>query len=285
MKKLEGSRGVEVFFKWIMFTAAITGMALLSGLYPIKGNIPLILLPSFFVLIFTNPVKFEKMKLMTLMATKILIIFVVLGMFDKQLFVDIVLAMLIVNILEATFTDFFRYKKVFNGISGIALAIGVIVLQGTWQTEALVGQYYLAEGVLPIITLMYIIAYTIWNWIFVTNEFSPSVALMHVGFLLAPILCSIFSFEFGVYGGLGIWLLTRANSLAIGGWLQIGCKSWFEKEFYSPHFEKFVLFTKKQPVQIALMLINVGLIVAALYLTHINGGIQLTFFPMKFLGF
>ena len=87
---------------------------------------------------------------------------------------------------------------------------------------------------------MYAIAYTIWNWIFVSNEFSDSVALMHVGFLSAPLLGCLFTSGMGVFGGLGMWLLLRANSLAIGGWMQIGAKDWFEREFANARFSKFV---------------------------------------------
>ncbi len=274
---------VDVLFKWIMFTAAITGMGLISAFYPIHANIPIIVIPSILVMIFAKPVFFEKMKLSTLLVMRIAVIFVVVGLLDAQLYVDIILTMLIINILEATFTDIFRYKKYLNGISGIAVGIGVVVLAGAWQHNAPIGDYYLAEGVLPCVTIMYIIAYTIWNWIFVTNEFSPSVALMHVGFLLAPIIASVSTLEMGIYGGFGLWLLVRANSLAIGGWLQIGAKDWFEKQFYDDKFAKFVAWTKQKHMQVIFMLINVALIIACLVITVQNGGIDLTFFPMRFL--
>ncbi len=141
------------------------------------------------------------------------------------------------------------------------------------------GDYYLTEGVIPAVTIFYIIAYTIWNWIFVTNEFSDSVALMHVGFLLAPIIGSICTWELGAFGGFGMWLLLRANSLAIGGWMQIGAKDWFEREYHSPRFEAFVNWTKKRNVQIVAMLINVGLIIASIVITMMHGGIQFEFAP------
>lgn len=57
----------EVLFKWIMFTAAITGMAIISAFYPIQGNVPLIVIPSILVLVFAKPVFFERLKLMTLL--------------------------------------------------------------------------------------------------------------------------------------------------------------------------------------------------------------------------
>lgn len=278
---LQGTKQrVEVLFKLIMFTAAITGMAIISAFYPIQANIPLIVVPSILVLIFAKPVFFERMKLMTLLTMRILVVLAAMRLFNPQVYVDIIMLMLIVNILEATFTDLKRHKRYYNAISGFALAIGVIVLRGAWQFDAPIGDYYLARGILPIITLFYAIAYTIWNWVFVTNEFSPSVALMHVGFLFAPLVGAICTLGLGVFGGLGMWLLLRANSLAIGGWMQIGAKDWFEKEFYDEKFSKFVLWTKTKPVQIALMLINIALIAAALALTFMNGGVQFSFAPL-----
>ncbi|MGB4984462.1 MAG: hypothetical protein WBO70_01630 [Erysipelotrichaceae bacterium] len=257
---------VEVLFKWIMFTAAICGMGLISGFYPIQANIPLIVIPSIMVLLFSKPVFFEKLKLTTLLTMRIVIIFAALNFFNPQIYVDIILLMLIINILEATFTDIFRYKKYLNGISGIALALGVIGLRGAWAIGAPFGSFYLVGGATLVASLAYIVAYTIWNWVFVTNEFSDSVALMHVGFLLAPIIGCVCTLGLGAYGGFGMWLLLRANTLAIGGWLQIGAKQWFEKEFASEGFSKFVNFTKQTNVQVVLMIINVALIGIVLYL-------------------
>lgn len=272
---------VEVFFKLIMFTAAITGMAIISAFYPIQGNIPLIVIPSILVLLLAKPVFFEKMKLTTLLVMRIVVIFAALRFFNPQVYVDFIMLMLIVNILEATFTDLLRYKKIFNAISGFALAIGVVVLRGAWQFDAQMGDYYLANGVLPVVTIIYAVAYTIWNWIFVTNEFSDSVALMHVGFLGAPLIGSICTLGLGAFGGIGMWLLLRANSLAIGGWLQIGAKDWFEEQFFDDKFSRFVTWTKQKPVQIVCMLINVALIAIAIVITMMNGGISFSFAPFN----
>lgn len=274
------NRTIEVFFKWIMFTAAITGMAVIAAFYPIQGNVPLIVIPSILVLIFCKPVFFERLKLTTLLTMRILIVLAALRVFNPQVYVDCIMLMLIVNILEATFTDLLRYKKYFNAVSGFALALGVITLRGLWQFDAPLGDYYLARGALPVITIMYALAYTLWNWIFVTNEFSSSVALMHVGFLGAPLIGSLCTLGLGAYGGIGMWLLLRANSLSIGGWLQIGAKDWFEREFYHEKFDRFVTWTKGRNVQIVCMVINVALIAACIVLMMQNGGIVFEFAPL-----
>ncbi len=282
--KQQTNTRVEVIIKWIMFTAAITGMAIISAFYPIYGNVPLIVIPSILVLIFAKPVFFERLKLTTLLVMRILIVFAALRFFNPQVYVDFIMLALIVNILEATFTDLVRYKKYYNAISGFALALGVISLRGLWQYDTPIGDYYLTRGALPVITIMYAVAYTIWNWIFVTNEFSSSVSLMHVGFLSAPLLGSLCTLGLGAYGGIGMWLLLRANSLAIGGWMQIAAKQWFEHEFYDERFDKFVKWTKGRNIQIVCMLINLALIAACIILMMQNGGIAYTYSPLTVPG-
>lgn len=267
----------EVFFKWFMFTGALFGLGLFTAFYPLQGNIPLIVIPSILVLLFCKPVFFEKMKLSTLLALRLLVILPALHILDGDLYTKIVLVMLVVNILEATYTDLFKYKKIYNGIAGIALALGVIVLNGSWLYDAPVGEYYLAQSTSVIATICYILAYTIWNWMFVTHEFSPSVALMHVGFLLAPIFGCFATLEMGVYGGFGLWLLLRANTLSLGGWLQIGCKDWFEHEFAHPKFKKFVDFMHTTKMEAICMIINIALIAVALFLGASTGCLSFLF--------
>lgn len=123
----------DILIKWIMFTAAITGMAIFSAFYPIAGNVPMIVIPSILVLFFAKPVFFERLKLTTLLTMRIIIVFAALKLFNPQVYVDLIMLALIINILEATFTDLLRYKKYFNAISGFALALGVISLRGLWQ--------------------------------------------------------------------------------------------------------------------------------------------------------
>lgn len=274
-------RKADMIVKWVMFTASITGMALMAGFYPVYGNVPLIVIPSILVLIFSKPVFFERLKLTTLLSMRIIIVAAAYRLFNPQVYVDVIMLMLIVNILEATFTDLLRHKKYFNAVSGFAVAIGVITLRGLWQLDAPFGDYYLAEGALPAITIMYALAYTLWNWIFVTNEFSSSVSLMHVGFLAAPLIGSVCTLGLGEFGGIGMWLLLRANSLSIGGWMQIGAKDWFEREFYNEKFDKFVKWTKSTPVQVVCMLINLALIAACIILMIQNGGIRYEFAPFR----
>ena len=267
---------VALLVKWLMFTGSILFMAIMAMFYPVWANIPLIVIPSILVLVFAKPVFFEKLKLSTLVVMRIIIVFAAYRLFNPQIYVDVILLMLIINILEATFTDLLRHKKYFNAISGFALALGVISLKGAWAYGAPIGNYYLVTGPTLAVTLCYVIAYTLWNWIFVTDEFSPSVSLMHVGFLLAPILGSLATLGLGSFGGFGMWLLLRANTLSIGGWMQISAKGWFEREFYSPKFEKFVAWTHKTLPQAIFMVINLALIATCIAIAASQGAIGFT---------
>jgi hypothetical protein len=275
---------MELFAKWLMFTAAILFMAIMSMFYPVEANIPLIVVPSILVLIFAKPVMFEKLKLTTLVIMRIIIVFAAFRLFNPQIYVDVILLMLIINILEATFTDLLKHKKYFNAISGFALALGVISLKGAWAYGAPLGNYYLVTGPTLAVTLCYVIAYTLWNWIFVTDEFSPSVSLMHIGFLGAPILGSLATLGLGSFGGFGMWLLLRANTLSIGGWLQISCKGWFEKEFYSPKFAAFIAWTHKSLPQVIFMIINLALIATCIAIAASMGAIGYTPAPWAYQG-
>ena len=272
----------ELFYKLLMLTAAITGMALLSSFYPIYGNVPFIVIPSVLTILFAKPVFFEKLKLTTLVVMRLLVVAAALRLFDPNIYVDLILVALIVNILEATFTDLFRHKKIWNGISGLALALGVFALHGSWIPDgsAPFGMDYYLVGGPGAVTVLYIIGYTLWNWIFVTDEFSPSVSLMHVGFLSAPIIGCICTLGMGPMGGFTMWLLLRANSLSIGGWMQIAAKDWFERGFYHERFDRFVTWTKGRNVQIACMIINLALIAACIVLMMQNGGITFEFAPL-----
>ncbi len=262
----------EVFAKWLMFTCCILFLGFMSAYYPVEANIPFIVIPSILVLLFAKPVFFEKLKLTTLLTMRIVIVFAAFFVNMRQIYVDIILLMLIINILEATFTDLLKHKKYFNAISGFMLAAGVVGLRGMWPGDTGFG-YYLVYGANQAATICYVIGYTIWNWIFVTDEFSPAVSLMHVGFLGAPILGCLVSMAFGnAANPMGMWLLLRANTLAIGGWLQIACKGWFEREFYDEKFAKFIDFTHKNSVQFVLMLVNVGLMIAVIVIAATTPG-------------
>ncbi len=249
--------GINQFLIWFTFTVCILAVTILTALYPVWANLPLNVVAGVLVLIFCKPVKFEKIKLSTLLILRFLVSLAFLGVisfFTRDTYVLLVKIFLIINILEATLTDFKTNKQYFNGVSGIFLALGVFALDGLWTME---NPMYEFRGVALWATIVYIASYTLWNWIFVTGEFSPSVSMMHFGFLSAPIIGCFF---FGPQS----WLLFRANSLTFGGILQIAGKSYWEENLCNEKVSKFIDVTHKKPLQIVFMIINIACMVAIL---------------------
>ena len=255
--------GLDTILKWFMFTVTILGVSVLTSKFQAYANIPFNIVLGIIVLIAMKPVFFETLKLTTLLVGRTIVLFACFGLLPGQIFVVVVLGLYIINVLEATMTDFFKNKQYFNGVSGLFIAIGAAALfiGSTWGTTATANSpiyyidgfsnlgktiefnsSYILEQVNQFrgtvtsttsvglgITIATMIAYTIWNWLFVTGEFSSSVALMHVGFLLAPIL-GVFvgplvgMGRFGMAPDPGLWLLFRASTLTFGGIMQIGGK-------------------------------------------------------------
>ena len=248
---------------------AFTATSMLAASQPILVNIAVNVLLPIGILVFCKLVFFERLKLTTLTVLRIAIVFSVFNILDRQLFVNIVLIFLGINILEATFTDIFRYKRYLNGITGLALTASIFFLRGSWiDYSALTGELgffaafmhmYEFHAATTIGTVCWIIAYTIWNWIFVTNEFSSSVAKLHVAILSAPILGSL------VTGNPGFWLAFRAGSLAFGGCYQIVEKEFVEESLFSSKFDKFVEGSKKPAAQVVCLIINVALIAVSCF--------------------
>ncbi|MEG0978412.1 MAG: hypothetical protein RSC30_01315 [Oscillospiraceae bacterium] len=236
----------------VILTVLFAGLAMLTSYNPVWANIPINVIIPIVVLIKLKTVFFEKLKLSTLVVMRLLVVFAALNILDGQFYVKIVLIFLVINILEATLTDL-KKKKYWNVVSGIALAVSIFWMNGTWLDE---GKYYVA-GYTALGTVLWWIAYTIWNWFFVTNEFSPSIAKYHIGVLISPII--------GVIATMnpGLWLIFRANSLTIAGFIQIAKKDTWEEALKDDRFSKFVASTQKAGVQIVFMVINVALIVAS----------------------
>ena len=252
----------------LILTLSFTATSMLAASQPILVNIVVNVILPFIILGFCKLVFFERLKLTTLTLLRVAIVFAVFNVLDRQLFVNIVLIFLAINIIEATFTDIFRYKRYLNGVSGLALTASIFFLRGSWIDMSGITELgffskfmhmYEFHAATVIGTICWIAAYTIWNWIFVTNEFSDSVAKLHVGILASPILGCLVTMN------PGYWLAFRAGSLAFGGCFQIAEKEFVEKNLASVKFSKFVAATKTNGAQIAALIINLVLIAVACF--------------------
>lgn len=248
---------------WAIATLAIGGVSILTSFQPLWANIPFNIVAPILVLIFLKTVFFEKLKLSTLILMRALIVVAVLGFIPGPTYVTIVLAFLVINILEATLTDL-KKGKVWNAVSGLALAASVFLFFGStsaWiDPDSWYGPYYTTDARTELATVCWIIAYTIWNWLFVTHEFSPSIAFLHVGILAVPLVGMV------AFADPGLWLIFRANSLTVGGVLQISCKARLEERLESKRMASIVAAIGKRGPQVALMILNLALIGAPLFL-------------------
>ncbi len=257
--------GLPQFLMWFTFSATMLAIAILTAKQPVYANLPFNVIAGVLVLVFCKPVMFERMKLTTLLTLRFVVSLFVIFSWNGQIYTDLVLLLLIVNIMEATMTDLLKNKQYYNFVSGLALAIGVLGLVGQWDSGVYVAGLYQIKGLTVAATVAYMIGYTIWNWIFVSGEFSPSVTLMHVGFLTTPII-GAFLLDIGtaaITGTFAItfsyWLLLRANTLTFGGIMQIGGKEYWEENLHNDKFTKFIDWTHKDSVQIVCMIICVAL--------------------------
>lgn len=238
-----------------MFTCTTLFISLITAYNPLWGNLIFNVIAGVAVLIYNKPSFFLKLKLSTLLILRVLMIFTVLNFMPGQFYVNIVQIFLVINILEATFTDL-KHKQYFNFITGLCLALSVITLTGTWE-----GGLYSMTAKTKLATILWVIAYTVWNWLFVTKEFKSSIAKMHLGFLLAPTIGCLLLQNFNY------WILLRANTLTFGGILQIADKDYWEEGLYTDKFDSFVSKIHKKSIQIGFMIFNLLLIGYIFFIT------------------
>ncbi len=244
---------------WVILTLAFTFSAIITVYYPVLFNIPInVILPLILVLTF-KCVFFERLKLATLIIVRLLILLPVFGLMEPVTFIIIVLVFMAINIMEAGFTDFFKAKQYYNFISAVALALGCYWLRDfSWissEPGVLSHARYSMGNTLAF--FCWTLSYTIWNWIFVTKEFKPSIAFMHIGVLSAPYLGVLIWYLIFKKFDIGYWFALRANSLTFCGIIQVFKKTELEKAFENKKIEKFILKIRKNSVQIPVMIINV----------------------------
>ncbi len=249
------SKGVIPFF--LSSLAAIAAATVLSVYFPIWGNIPLNIILPVYLLITAKMVSFEKIKLSTLIIGRALTALTAFTLLPPRALIIILAILMYINISEATLSDF-KKGRYGNGIAGLAMLASTHLLFNSQWIPVLAGEkwglvhvgYYLIQsrGI-----LLWAVAYTLWNWNFVTGEFSPAVSLYHLAILATPALISV------AFLNPGIWVLARATSLTSGGVLQIAFKEKIEGNLMAPRFAAFVAFVQKRGVQIPLAAVVVVL--------------------------
>ena len=245
--------------KIVLFATLFTSTALLTMFQPIWANIPLNIIIPVLLLLFMEMVFFERLKLTTLICMRILVVVTIFGLFSGATCVKIVLILWMINILEATLTDLSK-KHYLNAVTGLALTISLFTFFTKENLSAWNGVYYTLLYNGNIGTICWIIAYTLWNWVFVSYDFSPAIAKFHIAILSAPIIGSLITMSPGV------WFILRGNSLTTGGITEIAFKKKLEPSLQSSHMTNFVNGTHKFSVQLSVMILNLLLIALPVFL-------------------
>lgn len=253
---------------FLVWFAAIIVVSMLTSYFPLWLNIPINVILPVAVLVKLKMVMFEKLKLSTLVIMRAVILLPLFQVMSGQLFVSLILIFLVINCMEATLTDLLKNHQPYNFVTGLFLSASVLTLSGEWFsgiTGPFSGIYtfhagsrgdmlFTTDHVVVIGTICWLAAYTIWNWLFVVGEFSPSVGYLHIGILLSPIISVLLTMN------PGYWLIFRANSLTCGGVFQIACKDQVEKRLANDKMARFIERVKSRPVQIVCMIVNLALI-------------------------
>ncbi|NOU67211.1 hypothetical protein GC096_24505 [Paenibacillus sp. LMG 31461] len=241
--------------KWIGFLIILTILSLgtiLTAFSPLYANGLINIVIPICILFALRSDFFEKLKLSTLVIGRVLVLLTFVGYFPSEWLVPIIVWLLRINILEATWTDF-KNKNYYNVISGLILIATSFVITGTW-----LGSYYITVNEAMI---FWALAYTLWNWDFVIYEFKQQIGFYHIAVLTTPLLIVCLTMN------PGLWLIMRATSLTFAGIFQISGKAYIESYFISPTLLNFITTVKKHPIQISIMVINTLLCLLAVLLS------------------
>ncbi|MGD1822829.1 MAG: hypothetical protein ACPKM0_08725 [Pleomorphochaeta sp.] len=239
--------------KLLLFLALFTLSALLTMFQPLWANIPLNIIIPALLLIFMEMVFFERLKLSTLICMRLLVVVTIFGLFSGTTCVKIVLVLWMINILEATITDLSK-KHYLNSITGFVLTISLFTFFTKQNLASWNGIYYSLFYNGTAGTICWIIAYTLWNWDFVSYDFPPSIAKLHLAVLASPIVGALLT------GNPGLWFILRGNSLTAAGVTEIAFKKKIDKSLESERMTNFVEKVHAFPIQLSLMIINVLLV-------------------------
>lgn len=192
----------------------LLGTALLALLgatiiyFPLSaGSVLSVLLPAGILLLKAE--FFEKLKLGTLIAGRILILLTCLGWFPASLFCTVAVWILQINIAEAVIKDFSQ-KNYFNAWSGVVLIATLWPIHFEWN-----GLFILSTKPHA---LLWILPYTWWNWNFIALNFRRPISLFHLGVLAAPLLFS------AVMLNPAYWFAMRSSTLTLAVVVQMAFK-------------------------------------------------------------
>ena len=194
----------------LWFFACVAILFLLSHiavLYPIPSMFILIVFSlTLLILVHTKIIApFQRMvfttaKIISMIIPSALILIIYYDLFGSaEFWLLLVLILLAINIFEATIVDL-KNKFYFNAATGLVLIVCVPLY---------VRLYWISPLILigPDAVIYWIIAYTLWNFNFVRNNFNPEKTLLHALILTASI---VYIF---IFSNISLWFFVRASTL------------------------------------------------------------------------
>lgn len=223
----------------------ITSFGILTTFSPLYGNLFVNIIPLLFILTCLPLMLFAKIKLATLLFGRILILVTYIGFFPETWCINLVIALLFINILEAVLFDL-KAKQFINGINGILIAISCIMISMIWKEKFpyVISDYF----------IFWVIGYTIWNLNFVSHIHSPSITFLHCIILISPLLI------LAIFRDPGLYVIVRANTLTFGGIIQWLFIKKTETYFMSNAVVSFINFINKKVVQIGISVLVISCI-------------------------
>lgn len=239
------SRSFSSFTLQLVFASA--GLALIGGLssfYPVKASIILNIVFPLAVMVSVGMVtRFGYIKLGTLVLGRVLIVLAALG-FGEAHIGWICLLLLQLNILEATILDTVN-RNVWNAFNGL-----ILLASSLFMSIGFSGAYvFIAEQS----WLLWIIAYTVWNALFVLKNLPAHQFAAHFVILLAPLLFCL------VAADSAYWLVLRETTLCFAITVIACIRDRFEPYVYSVVPESRLVHVSnliyRHPTQLAISMV------------------------------
>jgi hypothetical protein len=223
----------------LLWIISLTLVGALIIYYPLSAGLLLsVLLPG--VVLFFKAEFFEKLKLATLIVGRVLILLTVVSWFPAHLFCLVAVLILQINMVEATVKDFMQ-KNYFNAVSGALLIATLWPIHFEWN-----GLFIMSTKPYAILWIM---AYTLWNWNFIYLNFNKSISLFHVGVLAAPLLFAAVALN------PAYWFAMRSSTLTIAVMGQVAIRDTIFRYFASSRYERVLARVQTQAIQAFFLLI------------------------------
>jgi len=140
-------------------------------------------------------------------------------------------------------------------LAGISVVVSSFSVHAQWLASQ--NAYNISAPSL----IFFIVAYTVWNWNFVLQNFSQKIAYYHLAVLASPLVFCLATLN------PGLWLIMRASSLEIAVSLEIQQRSKIERFLSSHPMKKMIQKIETSNEQLLLSFLVIICSAASIFLT------------------